>query len=452
MTSARISQAKNGSSEHASSVDAGREPRRAPSFLGQPAVYRPSRLLEPVAPDAQRDPKWRVPLGENSVNGILIGRSMTGAGPRSSVEPEEVAESKRRILVSRLSKRPILIGVALVAVAAVALAVWGPNGGSPASADLLAPATAGGGVPAGDLGSRAGSVEPGSVAAPIQADGQPQWLTVSQPLGDDSLQLIADLRNPDGAQAISGQVGPQGAQGAPGLAGPAGPQGAEGPQGETGSEGAAGLAGPVGSQGAGGSQGETGLSVVGTQGAQGPSGEIGPRGLTGLQGPAGLQGEAGAPGSEGAQGQPGDQGLQGLLGPLGAQGLQGGTGLSGPAGPQGVAGLSGPAGPQGSAGPQGPQGQQGPPGLIGVETVSALSIVDSSAAKVVSVICPTGKRLIGGGAALLLSGPDDPDFLALTANAPVDNVTWSARGIETSASSESWQLTAHAICADEAPQ
>ncbi len=84
--------------------------------------------------------------------------------------------------------------------------------------------------------------------------------------------------------------------------------------------------------------------------------------------------------------------------------------------------------------------------------VSTQSPIDSSAAKAVAVSCSGGKRLIGGGATLLLSGPDEPDFLALTANAPVDDVTWQARGIETQATSKSWQLKAHAICADEAPQ
>ena len=92
----------------------------------------------------------------------------------------------------------------------------------------------------------------------------------------------------------------------------------------------------------------------------------------------------------------------------GLQGPQGDTGPSGPPGPQGDPGPPGPLGPQGDPGPPGPlgpQGDAGPTGPSGPPGVSALQIVSTSAPTgnfaPLEVICPAGKKVLGGGAEAL---------------------------------------------------
>src|SRR5262245_10100379 len=61
---------------------------------------------------------------------------------------------------------------------------------------------------------------------------------------------------------------------------------------------------------------------------------------------------------------------------------------------------AGPRGPAGPAGPVGPAGPAGPAGLSGVERVDTTSSNDSTTTKTQATVCPTGKRLIGGGVRL----------------------------------------------------
>ncbi len=110
-----------------------------------------------------------------------------------------------------------------------------------------------------------------------------------------------------------------------------GAKGEKGDKGDTGEKGDPGQAGPEGPAGAAGSQGPAG--------ADGLKGETGPAGATGAAGPVGPQGPAGANGAAGATGPAGP------AGPAGAQGAVGIPGSSGPMGPQGPAGPAGPAGP-----------------------------------------------------------------------------------------------------------
>ena len=104
------------------------------------------------------------------------------------------------------------------------------------------------------------------------------------------------------------------------------------------------------------------------------SGEV--KVLWNVQGPAGLPGAAGPVGPQGPQG------------PRGEQGLPGERGATGEAGPQGA------PGPRGETGPQGPQGQ---PGVSGLQRVHAVKDFAAHESGSVSVVCPEGKRAVGGG-------------------------------------------------------
>lgn len=76
----------------------------------------------------------------------------------------------------------------------------------------------------------------------------------------------------------------------------------------------------------------------------------------------------------------------------------------GPGGRPGPPGPSGPAGPPGSPGPIGPAGEagtpgpQGNPGLLGYEVVSRPFSLASGGQSTMTVPCPPGKAVLGGGA------------------------------------------------------
>lgn len=59
----------------------------------------------------------------------------------------------------------------------------------------------------------------------------------------------------------------------------------------------------------------------------------------------------------------------------------------------------GPQGPQGEQGPQGPQGVKGDPGISGYEVVKRTEEVEFLGNGYFAAACPSGKKVIGGGAA-----------------------------------------------------
>ncbi len=114
------------------------------------------------------------------------------------------------------------------------------------------------------------------------------------------------------------------------------------------------------------------------------------------------------------KGPAGPQGIEGLAGPAGAAGPQGSTGPMGPAGPQGQ------QGPAGSAGVKGPLGPGGPNGVVGIEVVKVtepnLFITN---AHIGYAHCPAGKKVIGGGFAVV------PNVgRVLHSRAEPDNKSW----------------------------
>ena len=101
----------------------------------------------------------------------------------------------------------------------------------------------------------------------------------------------------------------------------------------------------------------------------------------------------------------------------------------------------------GAVGPQGPAGRAGPTGPVGVsaeELVTGDSATNSNTVKSRSVSCPSGKKVIGGGAAVNTTS----NSLAITRSSPSgDLTTWTAEAQETSAFAGNWRVTAYAICA-----
>ena len=89
--------------------------------------------------------------------------------------------------------------------------------------------------------------------------------------------------------------------------------------------------------------------------------------------------------------QQGLKGDTGLAGPPGAKGDKGDTGETGPAGAQGE------KGDKGDPGPPGPVGPPGPGGLSGYEVVTARADLVPFEAETETVMCPSGKRPLGGG-------------------------------------------------------
>jgi hypothetical protein len=93
-------------------------------------------------------------------------------------------------------------------------------------------------------------------------------------------------------------------------------------------------------------------------------------------------------------------GARGPAGPAGPQGLQGPQGLKGAQGPVGPIGPTGPKGDTGATGQQGPPGPSGISGYqVVVTPVSQAVTIPKGHADRVGVVCPPGKKVLGGGVA-----------------------------------------------------
>jgi len=116
-------------------------------------------------------------------------------------------------------------------------------------------------------------------------------------------------------------------------------------------------------------------------------------------------------------------------------------------------GPPGPPGPQGPPGPRGPAGPQGEPGVSDVEVVFGASEADSTPIKSVTVECPPGKVVLGGGGDINLA----TDSVAIFAEAPESTeigappTRWSSGAYEVVPTDEIWSLEVRAVCATVAP-
>ena len=281
-------------------------------------------------------------------------------------------------------------------------------------------------------------------------------------------------------------MGPVGATGGVGPAGPVGPVGATGavgpmgPKGDTGAPGVAGPVGPAGPVGAPGPVGASGqscwdrngngrgdaeedlnrdgsvnaLDCIGPQGPAGAPGAAGPSGPVGPAGPIGPVGPAGAPGAAGTAGRNGqscwdrngngvgdaneDYNRDGQVNVLDC------LGPAGPAGPAGATGATGPVGPQGPAGPAGSGGG------FTLQRLSNTSGFDASLVKTVDVVCPAGKKVVGGGADINSSQPNDTK-LSVQDSFPLSDNAWRVVAVKDSScncSDYPWGVTVWAICVD----
>jgi hypothetical protein len=180
-------------------------------------------------------------------------------------------------------------------------------------------------------------------------------------------------------------------------------------------------------------------------GPQGPQGIAGPQGL---QGPKGDKGDStGVPGPKGDKGDPGRAGAQGLPGAIGSKGDTGAQGPAGEPGPQGSPGLKGDTGAQG---PQGNPGSQGTAGISGYEIVAFESVANSISHKDVDVLCPVGKRVLGGGGRVVTSTGFESGSapIVIRASDPFGDSGWTITAEEISPYNVNWFVRTYAICAN----
>jgi hypothetical protein len=97
------------------------------------------------------------------------------------------------------------------------------------------------------------------------------------------------------------------------------------------------------------------------------------------------------------------------------------------------------------AGPAGPAGPQGAPGVSAREQVNAESAQNSLPSKNVTVTCPAGKKVLGGG--VELSGPGR-NRVSATENQPFGENGWEAEAFEVVSTPAAWKVIVHAICAN----
>jgi len=97
-------------------------------------------------------------------------------------------------------------------------------------------------------------------------------------------------------------------------------------------------------------------------------------------------------------------------------------------------------------GATGPQGIPGPPGISGLQVVDRESTPSSEDAKELTLECPGGKKLLGGGAEVGGSGFHS---VAIDASKPEqDGTTWFAAAHEHTTTAETWFLRIRIICAN----
>jgi hypothetical protein len=110
-------------------------------------------------------------------------------------------------------------------------------------------------------------------------------------------------------------------------------------------------------------------------------------------------------------------------------------------------GEQGTPGSPGEPGPPGPAGAAGRPGISAIETITRLSAGGSTDAKSIGATCPSGKRVVSGGARIEdLSGDLPP--VAVQQSEPAQNGSaWLVVAAEVRPYANSWRVYAIALCA-----
>ena len=95
-------------------------------------------------------------------------------------------------------------------------------------------------------------------------------------------------------------------------------------------------------------------------------------------------------------------------------------------------------------GPTGPQGPVGPPGIGAREQVASETPLTATGPKNLTVTCPTGKKVLGGGVEISGAGRNR---VTVVENKPSGDNAWEGEAFEAVATSATWKLVVHAICA-----
>jgi hypothetical protein len=109
-----------------------------------------------------------------------------------------------------------------------------------------------------------------------------------------------------------------------------------------------------------------------------------------------------------------------------------------------------PQGPAGPPGLQGAQGIQGPPGLSGVQIVTASTDASTAGVQFVTASCPSGKKVIGGGAQATGTAVANAPVLLRESNPTSAGTGWHALAgtVGNFDTGAPWSVTATAICAN----
>jgi hypothetical protein len=100
--------------------------------------------------------------------------------------------------------------------------------------------------------------------------------------------------------------------------------------------------------------------------------------------------------------------------------------------------------PVGATGPQGIPGPPGTPGISGLQVVDKESAPSSEDAQELTLECPGGKKLLGGGAE---AGGSGFHLVAIDASKPEeDGITWFAAAHEHTPTALTWFLRIRIIC------
>jgi hypothetical protein len=90
-------------------------------------------------------------------------------------------------------------------------------------------------------------------------------------------------------------------------------------------------------------------------------------------------------------------------------------------------------------------GQPGPPGISALQRVDAVTGASSVNSKTVAVTCPSGKRVVGGGARVTGGGSNRVSIVESFPDS--DGSKWNARAAEVVGTTGTWELQAYALCA-----
>jgi hypothetical protein len=116
----------------------------------------------------------------------------------------------------------------------------------------------------------------------------------------------------------------------------------------------------------------------------------------------------------------------------------------------GAIGPAGPAGPAGPKGDKGDSGAQGPVGMSDLSLATQGTASDSSFAKSATVLCPAGKRAVGGGGSTASAGP-----ITFSQSRPhIVNgqpAGWVVVAHEITPDASNWSIVSSAVCAKVSP-